>query len=659
MIQIFLAVVVFLLPLVIVPLFTDIHEFGKLVFLCLALFAGFVLWTTKSIIEKKITFSKLLFIMPLLGIFFLAVTSGLVNAPNKVQSMISLGGGVTFFFLFLTYVYLKNLGNVKSVVTALVAGGTIMSLMTIILSLGILKLPLSYPSLNLSVSESFSLIGNLLAQTIWLACVVPLGMAMAYENLLKKKNVPTIVFFAASIICLAGIGLGVNLLTSTAKPVIPSKIISWSVAMEGLKNSRFAFLGVGPGQYINAFVTFKPIGFNNMSYWNLRFGYAPWFFQVLTEIGIIGLILYLLMGWKVTKNFIKTVRQTNPAPLSLTVGFALLMLLVCQFYFPMNLSLLFLFFTLLALYDLLIGSDEKISLDLSPLGQTIYLFLIFPAILWGAVLFFGVKTSLANHYYLNSLKATAANDGTKVYQLQIKAIETDPNVPLYRVAYSNTNFALANALAAKEDLTDNDRNTISQLVQQAIREAKSAATLDRNNAYAWENLSSLYRNLINFAEGADQWAIASYQETIKLDPLNPALRLDLGGIYFSQKNYSQAANLFNQAVSLKPDFANGYYNLANALKELGALQEAKSAYEAAQSLVVLESDDYQKVTAELEEVKKRLPTPTPAAQLEPETLSKPQPPSEGINPPLEIPNEAPPVPTEEITPAETTPAETP
>ncbi|PIQ69913.1 hypothetical protein COV89_03245, partial [Candidatus Shapirobacteria bacterium CG11_big_fil_rev_8_21_14_0_20_40_12] len=95
-IQIFLAVVVFLLPLVIVPLFTDIHEFGKLVFLCLALFAGFVLWTTKSIIEKKITFSKLLFAMPLLGIFFLAVTSGLVNAPNKVQSMISLGGGVTF-----------------------------------------------------------------------------------------------------------------------------------------------------------------------------------------------------------------------------------------------------------------------------------------------------------------------------------------------------------------------------------------------------------------------------------------------------------------------------------------------------------------------------------------------------------------------------------
>ncbi|PIV00648.1 hypothetical protein COS55_03230, partial [Candidatus Shapirobacteria bacterium CG03_land_8_20_14_0_80_40_19] len=72
-IQIFLAVVVFLLPLVIVPLFTDIHEFGKLVFLCLALFAGFVLWTTKSIIEKKITFSKLLFIMPLLGIFLLTV----------------------------------------------------------------------------------------------------------------------------------------------------------------------------------------------------------------------------------------------------------------------------------------------------------------------------------------------------------------------------------------------------------------------------------------------------------------------------------------------------------------------------------------------------------------------------------------------------------
>ena len=660
-IQAFLTLVVFLLPLVIVPLFTDIHELGKLMFLGLALFAGFILWTVKSIVERKITFSKLLFIMPLLGIFLLTVISGLANTPNKVQSMISLGGGATFFFLLLTYLYLKNLGKVESIVTALLAGGTVMSLMTIVLSLGVLKLPLNYPSLNLSVGESFSLIGNLLGQTIWLACVVPLGMAMAYGNLVKKKSVTAVVFFIISIVCLAGIGLGVNLLTSTAKPVIPSKIISWSVAMEGLKNSRFAFLGVGPGQYINAFTAFKPTSFNNLPYWNLRFGYTSWFFQVLTEIGIIGLILYLLLGWKVTKNFIKTVRQTKPTPLSLAVGSALLILLICQFYFPMNLSLLFLFFVMLALYDLLVGSDEKRDLDLSPLGQTVYLFLIFPAILWGGLLFFGVKTSLANNYYLNSLKATSANDGTKAYQLQIKAIETDPNVPLYRIAYASTNFALANALATKQDLTDNDRNTISQLIQQAIREAKSAVSLDTNSAYAWENLSALYRNLINFAEGADQWAIASYQEAIKVDPLNPVLRLDLGGVYFGQKNYSQAAGLFNQAVSLKPDFANAYYNLANALKELGAFQEAKSAYEATQSLVILDSNDYQKVTTELEEVKKKLPTPTPATQLEPETLSKPQQPSEGINPPLEIPNEPQPV-SAETSPIETpveTPLETP
>lgn len=652
-IQIFLALVVFLLPLVIVPLFTDIHEFGKLVFICLALFAGFVLWVAKFIVERKITFGKSLFLLPLTAIFVLTVISGLVNAPNKIQSMISLGGGATFFFLLLTYLYLMNLGKVEAVVTALLAGGTVMSLMTIVLSSGILKLPLNYPSLNLSVTEPFSLIGNLLSQTVWLVCIVPLGMAMAYENLLKKKNVTAVVFFAVSVACLAGIGLGMNLLASTAKPIIPSKVISWSVAMEGLKNSRFAFLGVGPGQYINAFTTFKPVGFNDTLYWNLRFGYAAWFFQILTEIGIVGLILYLLLGWKVAKNFLGTVRQAKPSPLALAVGVGLLILLVCQFYFPMNFSLLFLFFVMLALYDLLIGNDEKKSLDLSPLGQTVYLFLIFPAILWGAILFFGAKTAFANYHYLNSLKAVAANDGTKAYQLQIKAIETDPDVALYHIAYANTNFALANALATKPDLTDNDRNTISQLIQQAIREAKSAVSLDNNSAYAWENLSGLYRNLINFAEGADQWAIASYQEAIKRDPLNPGLRLDLGGIYFGQKNFSLAANMFNQVVSLKPDFANGYYNLANALKELGALQEAKSAYEMTQSLVVLDSNDYQKVTTELEEVKRRLPTPTPAAQLTPETLSKPQPPAEGINPPLEIPNETPPV------SPETTPVETP
>ncbi len=643
LIDIFLGTVVFLLPLLVLPFFTDVHDFSKTMFLVVATLLGFVLWTAKSLIEKKITFSKSSLAIPLLGLFIVSVVSCLINTPNKIQSLISLGGGATLFLCLLVYLYLKNLSKIKTIPIAVITSGALMALMTIVLSSGLITLPLNFPSLNLSITDTFSPIGNILGQTIWLACVIPLGMAMAYESIMEKKNISAVLFFVASILCLAGIGLGINFLTSSAKPVLLSKAISWSIAMDSLKTARTALFGIGPGQYLNAFTAFKPIAFNSTSYWNLSFGYTNWLYQVLTELGLLGIIFYLLIAWKIVKSFVKVIRQSKPSPLALATGISLIILLVTQFYLPLNVTLLFLFFVILAVFELLLGNNENREFDLSPLGQTVYLFLIFPLILWGAIVFFSVKTSLADYYYLNSLKATAANDGTAAYQLQIKAIDTNPNLTTYRIAYANTNFALANALASKQDLTDNDRNTISQLIQQAIREAKSAVSLDPSSAYAWENLGALYNNLINFAEGSDQWAIASYQEAIKNDPLNPVLRLDLGGIYFSQKDYSQAANLFSQVINLKSDFANGHYNLANTLVQLEDFADAKTEYENTLSLVKIDSNDYQKVLAELEEVKKRLPTPTPAQQLQPETLSTPEQPVEGINPPLELPSEAAPV----------------
>ncbi|PIS14463.1 hypothetical protein COT64_02510, partial [Candidatus Shapirobacteria bacterium CG09_land_8_20_14_0_10_39_12] len=120
-----------------------------------------------------------------------------------------------------------------------------------------------------------------------------------------------------------------------------------------------------------------------------------------------------------------------------------------------------------------------------------------------------------------------------------------------------------------------------------------------------------------------------------------------GGVYYSLKNFNQAATYFLQATNLKPDHANAHYNLANALRELGAFADAKTEYETTQTLVKADSADYQKVTAELEEVKRRLPATTPApVDTSTSELSTPQPPSEGIEPPLELPNEGPPTTTE-------------
>jgi len=453
----------------------------------------------------------------------------------------------------------------------------------------------------------------------------------------------------ANTLILSGLGIGLYLLSNDAKPILLPQQTAWVIAAESIKNVRFALLGIGPGQFVNAFTAFKPLSFNATEIWNLRFGVSSnWYFQLLTEVGFLGLILYLFLAARIFRNGLSALREPKISPLNLALYVSLVIMLLVQFFIPINFSLLLVLTILLALVE---THEKSTSFDFTSLGNMAGLLAVIPLVVFGVLFYFGGKIALANSYFLDSIKAANQNDGIKTYNLQIKAIQTDPSIANYRVAYSQTNFALANSLATKKDLTDNDKSTISQLIQQSLREAKAAVALDPGNSYSWENLSSLYYSLINFAQGADQWAISAYQQTINTDPLNPRLRVELGGLYYSQKNYNQAANLFLQATNLKSDLANAHYNLANALRELGALEDAKKEYETTQTLVQADSNDYQKVTSELEEVKKRLPAPTPTPTgVQTETLSTPQAPAEGIEPPLELPNEGPPI-TPSPTPA--------
>lgn len=650
-----LAVVVFLLPLAFLPFFTDSYDFGKMIFLLGASFIIFVIWLVDIFINKKVVYKKGVYFLPLFLLLAAFVVSTLVNSTNKMQSLVFPTSAGALLIAFVFYLLLDNLGKRRLTLISLLASGAVLSILRLILFVGNFTPGKDIPLLNLTLDKIWSPTGNLLAGVIFLLLLIPIGYSLIYEEIKQKKMLPAIALFMVNTLNLAGLGLSFYLLSTLAKPTLLPQGTAWAIALETLKNVRFALFGLAPGQFINGFTAFRSLSFNNTDLWNLRFGTSSnWYFQLLTETGFVGLIIYLLLAWKIIKDGIKVFRAPRVSYVGLAVYLALIILLVAQLFLPLNFFLLSLMFLLLALAK----DEEQATTDLSAVGNLAFLLLVFPLAFWGTVLFFAGRFSLANHYFLNSLKAIIANDGVKAYNLQIKAIQTDSSSATYRTAYSQTNFALANSLAANPPaggLTDADRSTITQLIQQSIQEAKAAVAIDPNNASGWENLAGLYQNLLNFAEGAGDWAVSAYQQAIALDPLNPRLRINLGGLYYSQKNWNQAANLFSQAASLKPDLANAHYNLANALREMGALADSAKEYETTQTLVKIDSADYQKVTSELEEVKKRLPTPTPMPAsvkkaLTPETLSTPPTPAAGIEPPLKLPEEAP-VPTVSAAPA--------
>jgi tetratricopeptide (TPR) repeat protein len=266
------------------------------------------------------------------------------------------------------------------------------------------------------------------------------------------------------------------------------------------------------------------------------------------------------------------------------------------------------------------------------------------------------RSYLAEIYFKKALDGIVKNDAKQAYENMRQAIIFNPYIERYRINFSQINLLLANNIAAKANqqpqgknqkpyqLTEQDRQNISQAIQAAIAEGKAAVTLNPQKALNWENLAQIYRNIINTAQGADVWTISAYQRAIVSDPQNPIYRLNLGGVYYSLGNYEEAAKIFEQAVILKPDWPNAYYNLAWANFQKQKYQEAVSAMENVIRLLDPKKDkaDYDKVKKELEEFKKKLPQEEKQATEEGKTQPKLTLPSPipTTTPQIQLPEEA-------------------
>jgi len=201
-------------------------------------------------------------------------------------------------------------------------------------------------------------------------------------------------------------------------------------------------------------------------------------------------------------------------------------------------------------------------------------------------------------------------DAGKSYELQTKAIKLNSHRSNYYNTFAQTNLALAINLsnqANQRELTEEEARTIQNLVATAISATKmtteSVNPLDPVN---WEVQASIYRAIRSVAQDADQWAIRALEAAIQLDPANPRLRLELGGIYYSMEDYASAASLFRQAINLKADYANAYYNFAYAAKNLEDFATAKRAFELTLSLLTPDSEEAEQVKKDIAEMDGKL-----------------------------------------------------
>ncbi len=165
---------------------------------------------------------------------------------------------------------------------------------------------------------------------------------------------------------------------------------------------------------------------------------------------------------------------------------------------------------------------------------------------------------------------------------------------------------IASALSNKTDITEAETEQIAQLLQQAVREARSATLLDQTDSQNWLALAQIYQNMVGISEDATQWAVQSYVSAIETNPTDPSIRVTLGGIFMNQKEYQQAASIFQQTIGIKSDFAPAYYNLGVVLITLEDWRNAQTAFRETLKLLPADSEDYSQVSTQLAEIDKKV-----------------------------------------------------
>ena len=413
---------------------------------------------------------------------------------------------------------------------------------------------------------------------------------------------------------------------------------SWKISVSAFRDAPF--WGTGPASYLFDFTAYKPAEFNNSKVWNVRFDTAfNEYLQVLATLGATGFIALLFL----TAVFVSAAFKALSSPrgslgLSLAIsGITFFVLLaVHSSTAPLWIMGIIILVSFMVVHKELtkqvhIGTSP--ARPATPVGDGLYLhFDALPTVAALVILVASIFTlyhagrlTLADYHHRQALGAVVTGRGLDAYNSLVKAESLNPEADLYRTDLAQTNFALANAIAVSKgpteaspagSLTDEDKQNIQTLLSQAINEWRIATTLSPNNPVNWEILGSIYRQISGVAQNALTFSLDSYGRAIQKDPLNPLLRLTVGGIYYSAKNLDMAIRFFSDAVNLKPDYANAYYNLAVALRDKGDLVSAASSAERTVSLLDPKSPDYEAASGLLANLKEQIASKTASEQTE-------------------------------------------
>jgi len=616
----YVAVVMFLMPVFVLPVVTGVYGFGKSWFLGAAGLLGLIFWLIEVLMgKKKVRGSKIFGFMFLL---FLWSFISWMRMPTgvRVRSLQgSLGFGTVMALVIWVFLWIQVQGKKefnRQFVFLSVAGILVALMSLIVFLLPENKLPLNLPKENplVSVGVGWSITGSLQVEATLFLFLLAEWLRRFLRKIKEKEGGETNGWLVEAIgVSFFGLMMFLDLyrLFKTGWLVMDG-LSSWVIAVETLKSSPV--FGVGVGNFLQSFLMYRPASYNLTVYWSSAFLVSKMgFLQLWTEMGLGGLVLVFLAikFWWGQKKVWKGAKRFD--------FWRLGMFLAIVFLLPMNLLAVWLLLWLVSgklmevgeggflLMGLKLKKREGGEVDLGMILRIGMAVLVGGATVWGG--YWWTRILMGEIYLRKSFVAMSQNKVEATFNWQIKAMQTNPSSAEYRRYYSQTNLSLAQSLLTvgeEGQISEENKQNAGTLIQQAVAEAKAAINLDSRNSAYWTNLAVIYKALAGMVDGAADWSLEAYRQAVALNPVDPLLKLDLGSLLFAGGNYEAADRVFEEVVVSKQNFANGWYNWAYNAKKMNRLADAVARLSQAIALVPVDSGDYEKASEELMSWRKEL-----------------------------------------------------
>ncbi len=392
--------------------------------------------------------------------------------------------------------------------------------------------------------------------------------------------------------------------------VSPSYGTSWDISKETLNvNTGQLLFGSGPGTWLYDYLAYKPAEVNASQFWTLRFDRAKSaLMTMVASIGLVGTVLWIvLMGWVAVKALSRLVLERDHEEWKMTyvlfIGWAVLLLSHILYSSNMTMQFMLWGFTGLLASQVMLKVWKSDFARSPKLGlATSFAFVVVAVAVLGSLFItgsrFAAEVAFAKAVQIDKTEGSTIED--VIAELN-QAVKLNPYSDAYNRNLSSAYLRQARetiAAAGGAELTTEQTQVVIDIVTKAIETSNKATNIEPNYVSNWVVQGSMYRDLMSFAQGAEDLAAQAFLNTIQLEGTNPVHRTNLGRVYLTVADRArslrasedpdtaaaaaqQEANLlataeqaFTTAIQYKSDYLPAHYYLAATYERQGRLDQA-------------------------------------------------------------------------------------